>query len=831
MTIIASTGCWVDPPATMRARSVDQLEAWFRCDLTVGVDGTGVRAGVIKLASDAEVQPFAATVLEAAARVTNETGAPIITHTAAAHRTGEAQADLLESFGVDPARVAIGHSDDSDDLGYLTGLASRGYRIAMDRMPNGALPDYGGQDVQDRIEMIARLVEHGYGDRVLLGHDDPIWAGLLDDEDAARHQASNPDGLAFVSSVVLPGLRRLGLAEEDVRALDRGEPAPLAGRGMTGPEEAHSIPWDLPLHGPPPARFRNGEVLAVLYRTERRSIAALVPAPLVPLGDTVLVQVARWGDVPGLGRDTHEVNVLVQVRFDGPRGPVTGAYSPYFFVDSDRAMAGGREFHGQPKRLAEVGLDVRGDLVVGTMRRNGIDVLTVTLPYKLRPGDAGRRPARGRLRHEHQLQGRAADRRVARAAPADRARPGRHRRPGVLGRTGDGTDRAQRAGTALPAPRGRAARGLLLAGRLLAGRRRGAARLPRGRSGGAGERDVVTDPAGRPALVAFGELLLRLDPGGADRIVQARSFEARYTGAEANVAASLRGFGIATEVVSAVPDTPVGRACINALRQYGVGTDGVLRRPGRLGLLFHEPGGVGRSPAVIYDRAGSVFATTEPHAYDWPALLTGRSWLHVSGTALALGAGVRSAVERALSTAHDLGLRTSLDLNYRASLWSPAAAGQALLPLVPDVDLLLGLGPDSAAVFGLELPAGEPALVPHVELARRLRERVEVPVVAGLVRVRGGATTDLVGVAVDADGVHVSPAYPVLDPVGRIGTGDAFAAGLLYGLLQSTGTAEAVEFGAAAAHLKQSVAGDINVVTVDEVRAVLAGGPTDRVRR
>jgi phosphotriesterase-related protein len=217
--IIAATGCWVDPPATLRARSVGQLEEWFRSDLVAGVDGTGVRAGVIKLASDAEVLPFAATVLQAAARVSNETGAPIITHTAAAHRTGEAQAGLLESCGVDPARVAIGHSDDSDDIGYLSGLAARGYRIAMDRLPNGALPNYGGQNVQDRIEMIARLVDRGFGDRILLGHDDPIWAGLLDDEDAARHQASNPDGLAFVSRVVLPGLEQLGLRDDVLRAL------------------------------------------------------------------------------------------------------------------------------------------------------------------------------------------------------------------------------------------------------------------------------------------------------------------------------------------------------------------------------------------------------------------------------------------------------------------------------------------------------------------------------------------------------------------------------------------------------------------------------------
>lgn len=144
--------------------------------------------------------------------------------------------------------------------------------------------------------------------------------------------------------------------------------------------DAHSIPLDNPLHGPPPARFRDGEVLVVQYRTDPAAIGALLPAPLVAVGDTVLVQIARWGDVAGMGRDTHEVNVMVGAAY----GSVVGAYSPYFFVDSDRAMAGGREFHGQPKRMAEVGLEVRGDLIVGTLRRNGIDVFTGTLPYKSR---------------------------------------------------------------------------------------------------------------------------------------------------------------------------------------------------------------------------------------------------------------------------------------------------------------------------------------------------------------------------------------------------------------------------------------------------------------
>lgn len=147
---------------------------------------------------------------------------------------------------------------------------------------------------------------------------------------------------------------------------------------------AHSMPLDNPLHGPPPARFSDAEVLLIQYQTDLDAIRALLPRPLTPTGDTVMVQLARWGDVPGAGRDTYEVNVMLGVQYDGPDGSVVGSYSPYFFVDSDRTMAGGREFHGQPKRIADVSLEIRSDLIVGTLRRNGLDVFSGTLPYKAR---------------------------------------------------------------------------------------------------------------------------------------------------------------------------------------------------------------------------------------------------------------------------------------------------------------------------------------------------------------------------------------------------------------------------------------------------------------
>lgn len=332
-----------------------------------------------------------------------------------------------------------------------------------------------------------------------------------------------------------------------------------------------------------------------------------------------------------------------------------------------------------------------------------------------------------------------------------------------------------------------------------------------------------------PSVVAFGELLLRLDVPAGERLRQAGRFEARYTGAEANVAASLAGFGLPAEVVSVVPDDELGEAALAYLRRYGVRTHRVLRAAGRLGLLFHEPGGAGRPASVIYDRRESVFATTDPAAYDWSELLSGHDWLHLSGTAPALGANALEQVEQAIAAARDGGLRVSLDLNYRSALWTLQEAGPTLAGLLPGVDLLFGLGADAAALFGLPLPAEAPhtALAGHVELADRLRERFGLGAVAGAVRSAGSLT----GVLVDPSGVYVSRPYPVVDAVGRIGTGDAFAAGLLRGVLTGVPGSSAIEFAAAAAHLKQSIRGDVNVVTVAEVEAVVDGGGSERVRR
>ena len=229
VNIFMSTGVWLDPSVTLRARTEAQLGDLFISELLDGVDGTSSRAAVIKIAHDAVIDEMGGRILRAAARACVTTNAPIITHTAAAHRTGEAQAAQLEDCGVDPARVAIGHSDDSGDIEYLSGLAARGYYIAMDRLPCGELPEYG-RPVADRIEMIVNLISRGFADRILVGHDDPIWAGLLTDRDQQRHLEANPRQLAFISEVVVPALSSAGISEATIDLLTTVNPR----RWLTG---------------------------------------------------------------------------------------------------------------------------------------------------------------------------------------------------------------------------------------------------------------------------------------------------------------------------------------------------------------------------------------------------------------------------------------------------------------------------------------------------------------------------------------------------------------------------------------------------------------------
>jgi 2-dehydro-3-deoxygluconokinase len=319
------------------------------------------------------------------------------------------------------------------------------------------------------------------------------------------------------------------------------------------------------------------------------------------------------------------------------------------------------------------------------------------------------------------------------------------------------------------------------------------------------------------AVVVFGELLLRLDPPISERIVQADTFKARYTGAEANVAVSLANFGVPALVVSKVPEHEIGQACVNYLRRYGVNTDHIARGGERLGVLYVETGFSQRPSKVIYDRGASSIREVRPGEFDWLRILEGTRWFHFSGTAPALGSSVRSVVEEALGAARQLGVTTRCDSNYRSKLWPPEEAGRVLGGLLGRVDVVICGLEDAAKLFGIAAPA---ALAADAKAcaefaATRLRERFTCRHVA--MTLRSGATASFNrygGLLCGEEGCSFSREYEI-QIVDRVGAGDAFTAGLIYQM----------------ACLKHTIPGDFNLVTVEEIERLIAGGDAGRVRR
>jgi len=324
-------------------------------------------------------------------------------------------------------------------------------------------------------------------------------------------------------------------------------------------------------------------------------------------------------------------------------------------------------------------------------------------------------------------------------------------------------------------------------------------------------------------LVAFGELLLRLDTRGRARFLQAGEFAARYTGGEANVAVALALWGHETFAASKVPAHEIGQACINELRRYGVNTDWVVRGGRRLGILFVETGASQRPTKVIYDRESSSFREIEPGEFDWDAVLAGTDWLHFTGTAPALGPNVLRVLEEALGTAKRLGVRVSFDCNYRSTLWNLEEARAVLPRLMPYIDLFVGTSHDAEALFDIPNTAGESAV--------RLREKFGLQRVAYTVRQSPSASFNLLGgVLCDASGCSASRVYE-MHVVDRIGGGDAFCAGLLHGIASAWEAPQIVEFAAAASCLKHSIPGDFNLVSLEEIRELAETGEAGRVRR
>lgn len=343
-----------------------------------------------------------------------------------------------------------------------------------------------------------------------------------------------------------------------------------------------------------------------------------------------------------------------------------------------------------------------------------------------------------------------------------------------------------------------------------------------------------------PKVVTFGEIMLRLCPPGYQRFTQARSLDVVYGGGEANVAVSLAGFGLPVEFVSRIPAHDIGEACMQFLRQYGVGTTWMARGGERLGIYFLEMGAAQRGSAVIYDRAGSSFATLERGMINWKEAFEGAGWFHWTGITPAISKGAAEACLEACRTARDLGLRISCDLNYRAKLWKWGPQASEVMPdLVSLCDVAIGNEEDAEKVFGIEPPGVDvrSGVVPAEayrpvceELQRRFPSLKQIAFT-----LRGSLSAShntWSGLLWDNGSLRAGRQYDITPIVDRVGGGDAFAAGLIYGL-QSYGedNQKALEFAIAASCLKHSILGDFNLVSVKEVQKLMGGDASGRVSR
>ncbi len=346
----------------------------------------------------------------------------------------------------------------------------------------------------------------------------------------------------------------------------------------------------------------------------------------------------------------------------------------------------------------------------------------------------------------------------------------------------------------------------------------------------------VIATSGRKSAVFFGELLMRLATKRYERFVQAREFEAGYTGAEANAAVSLAHFGLDAWLVSVVPDTEIGDACINFVRRFGVHTDFVLRGGKRLGTFYLETGASQRPSKVIYDRAGSSITELCPGKVDWDAVFAGKQWFHWSGTAPALSESMAATTREACQAARKHSLTVSCDLNYRRKLWPPEKARAVMTDLMPYVDVLIGNEEASALVLGVgaegvEAVQGTSTPEQCKEVARELRARFGFKHVALTLRESISASENgWSGLLSDGERCYLSRQYRIWI-VDRVGGGDAFSGGLIYALLSGMNGQQAVEFAAAASCLKHSIHGDFNHVSKEEVLALMDGGGAGRIQR
>jgi 2-dehydro-3-deoxygluconokinase len=337
-------------------------------------------------------------------------------------------------------------------------------------------------------------------------------------------------------------------------------------------------------------------------------------------------------------------------------------------------------------------------------------------------------------------------------------------------------------------------------------------------------------------VVTLGEIMLRLSTPDFKRFVQADTFDITYGGGEANVAAALCNYGMNGTFVSKVPNNAIGQAAINHLRRYGVDTQFIAKGGDRLGIYFLETGAAMRASQVIYDRAGAAIADVNADDFDWNKILEGADWFHTTGITPALSDKASGLAETALKAAKAKGITTSIDLNYRKKLWTREKAREVMTKLCQYVDVCIGNEEDADTTLGFkaahtDITKGELNLDGYKDVFRQMKEKFGFKFIASSLRESHSASDNGWSALVyDGKDFYHTKKYNVRI-VDRVGSGDSFASGLIYGLVTGMSMPDAAEFGVAASALKHTIPGDLNHATLAEVKDLMKGDASGRVQR
>jgi 2-dehydro-3-deoxygluconokinase len=337
-------------------------------------------------------------------------------------------------------------------------------------------------------------------------------------------------------------------------------------------------------------------------------------------------------------------------------------------------------------------------------------------------------------------------------------------------------------------------------------------------------------------VVSFGETMMRLNPQGFLKLLQAHSLEVSFAGAESNVAVSLANFGCHAVFVTKLPEHDMGQICVNDLRRLGVDTSHILRGGERIGIDFLEKGASQRGSKVIYDRKHSAVAEALPEEYDWKEIFRDADWFHFTGITPALSDNCAKACLQACQTAKQMGLTVSCDLNFRKKLWSSSKAEEVMSPLMKYVDVCICNEEDAADVFGIsaegsDIEQGRLSHEGYRKVAERLTEKFGFKAVAITLRQSISASENVWSGMYYTDGEAYFSREYLIKIVDRVGGGDSFGAGLIYGTLEGFDPQHRLEFAVAASCLKQTIEFDYNLSTVSEVEDLVRGSGSGRIKR